>query len=675
MTGNAGLVGNTGMSVYLANWNNNVGQTTASAGYTESRDYLGANFSLSANYKVTTGASSESITSTTTTTQIAALAGVGLNPAVRLYQILATSCGDCHGNPPLDGTARNVPAGAVVGSHERHTAGTDIQYAYACTACHYNNTLVKHSDGFKNITGSSLPGNAYTAVGGKKVANSNNPTLGTCTNTYCHSTGRTNRQYNPPTWGGAATTCLSCHAGRASALGAAAKSTSGFGLSTTHSQHLKYPAANINCNMCHSKTAKDAATLKTYSGVIKHADGNKTVTFNDINYGSYTSYKTSGADIGKCTNVACHGGKTRTAWSNQGAINATNTCTHCHGQPQAANIPTGNTNRKMYAPGWVNGAYTGTSTDQNTADSDLRVGAHFAHLSSMYMKQIKCNECHQVPSDPFDVSNNHMIGPRYSSQSITFAQASTATKNGVFTSFTSGTGVKAATCSTTYCHGSKLVQNDTAGTYRKPSWNQNNLIARTPSAAACGTCHGVPPNSVPAYNTGATLSTCTTCHSTVVDASGNIINKLLHINGINNYAMSCNQCHDYDTTGGGTTWGKTNYGGTALMEGRGAHAKHIEYLKAKNPTLPLVAGSDTWLSASFIAICGTCHSTNEAVDHTPGNTAGSRNINLGSPTFARQFGLSIPVYNGQYNTSSSINPKSCSNTDCHYRTSPIWSNF
>src|SRR6185369_651781 len=223
---------------------------------------------------------------------------------------------------------------------------------------------------------------------------------------------------------------------------------------------------------------------------------------------------------------------------------------------------------------------------QNTADSDLRVGAHFAHLSSMYMKQIKCNECHQIPSNPFDASNNHMIGPRYSSQSITFAQASTATKNSVFTSFTSGTATKAATCSTTYCHGSKLIQGDTAGSNRKPSWDRNNLIARVPSVPACSTCHGVPPNSVPAYHTGATLTggtACSNCHGNVVDGSGNVTNKNLHINGINDYSMACNSCHDYDTNGG--TWGlvnNKNYGGTPGVEGRGAHYKHIEYLKAKN---------------------------------------------------------------------------------------------
>jgi hypothetical protein len=330
----------------------------------------------------------------------------------------------------------------------------------------------------------------------------------------------------------------------------------------------------------------------------------------------------------------------------------------------------------MYAPGWINGPNTGTSTDQNIADNDLRVGAHFAHLSSVYMKQIKCNECHLVPANPFDASNNHMIGPRYSSQSLTFTQASTAVKNGLtgFTAYSSGTAAKPASCSTTYCHGSKFIQGDTAGTGRvKPKWDANNLISRTPSTTlSCNVCHGFPPNSMPGYHSGAnTFAACNSCHSNVVDASGNITNKLLHINGINNYAMSCSQCHDYDTTGGGTTWGKTNYGGTAGNEGRGAHAKHIEYLKTRNPTLPLVAGTDTWLSPAFIAICGTCHGTVEASDHSPGNPAGLRSIQFAA---ARNFG-GTAAYNGQYNTSSSVNPKSCSNIDCHYRTSPIWSTY
>jgi len=661
-----GLAGNNGLSVYVANWN---GQTsTAGGSHTEVRDYAGTNFNLATGYRViTTGTQTPS--TTVGVAAAGAIAGVGLNPLARIAT--NTTCGDCHGNPPQDTTvARNSPPGQFLGSHNKHAGSKDdgVQYGFTCTQCHYNNSIYNHSDGFKNITGSSLPGNAYTAVGGKKVAISNNPSFGTCTNTACHSTGRTNKQYTAPTWGGAATTCLSCHAGRAgTGNGAQANSSLGFKLSSSHSQHLKYPAASMTCNMCHGSVSSfdgTNLTLKNYSGVIYHANGTPNVVFRDLSYGTYTAFKTA---TKTCSNISCHGGKSRVGWANA-SINTTNTCTHCHGQPTAANILPSNTNRNNYAPGWLN---TGTSTDQIAVNTDMRVGGHFVHLSSVYMKKLKCNECHRVPSTAFD--GTHMTGPRYSSQSITFAQASTATRNGVFTSFTSGTAVKAATCSTVYCHGAKTILNDTAGTDRKPAWNQN-LTTGTPGAAECARCHGNPPNSSPGNHSGATATTsCAGCHPNVVNGSGAIINKDLHINGVNNYSMACNNCHDYDTRTGGTVWGNTNYGGTVGLEGRGAHAKHIEYLKTRGGVITtLNAAIDQYSNtAPFNVICGVCHSTDPA-QHTPGNSSGTRSITF--PT-TRQFGASLPLYNGLYNTSSSVNPKSCSNMDCHYRTSPVWSTY
>lgn len=138
--------------------------------------------------------------------------------------------------------------------------------------------------------------------------------------------------------------------------------------------------------------------------------------------------------------------------------------------------------------------------------------------------------------------------------------------------------------------------------------------------------------------------------------------------------IGCNGCHDYDTNGG--TWGlvrSRNYGGTATAEGRGAHYKHIEYLKSAVRTgsvTTLNPNTDTYGNSAFNAVCGVCHSTSPT-NHTAGNAAGTRSITF--PT-ARNFG-GTATYNGQYNTSSSVNPKSCSNIDCHYRTSPIWSTY
>src|SRR6185369_7172510 len=163
MTANQGLAGNNGLSVYVTNWNGNSNPSSVS-GYTEVRDYAGLggatnNINLAAGYKVTTGASAETLTSTATS-NYGAIAGVGLNPALHLYQITATSCGDCHGNPPQDvatGAARNAYPGQFPGSHDKHAGKNEGQYGQLCTQCHRNNTTLNHANGFKNVSGSSVP--------------------------------------------------------------------------------------------------------------------------------------------------------------------------------------------------------------------------------------------------------------------------------------------------------------------------------------------------------------------------------------------------------------------------------------------------------------------------------------------------------------------------------------
>ena len=300
----------------------------------------------------------------------------------------------CHftSNMVKDGTARNTPAGRFLGNHARHsgysTSSAKREYKYACTVCHglaggYANA---HQTGFKNISGSDLPGNRYSP--GKKIANTNTPTFGNCSNIYCHSTGRGTgmglKQYSSAKWAGGGE-CRACHGGRLSAVGNPARSIGNFTLSTTHSQHLKYPAANMNCQMCHYKTATDAATLKSYSGAgLRHVNSVRDVTFQAVIYGSYTSYKsTETGSIGNtktCNNTACHGGKSRGAWSAT-AQNLDNGCLHCHGAGTGLGVAL-RADKYNAAPGWGG---TGTSTDQLTAANDNRVGAHFKHLSSAYL--------------------------------------------------------------------------------------------------------------------------------------------------------------------------------------------------------------------------------------------------------------------------------------------------
>jgi predicted CxxxxCH...CXXCH cytochrome family protein len=777
----------------------------------------------------------------------------------------ATACGACHG--------ASAAAPPQIGTHARHagysSALTARQgYSFACLKCHPSRTAGAHVKGAVHVRFSTAvlgttatytkTGATFSAPAGVRQYQTQglagDTADGTCSNISCHSnaraTGMGTTQYaTTPAWGTTTRNCLSCHGGRASATGAPARSTANFTLSTTHSQHLKYPAANINCQICHSKTATDAATLKNFTGIQHHANGVRDVTFTGITYGSYTSYKSteagSGSSAKTCTNTACHGGKSRSAWSAT-TTNNDNTCVHCHGTTgTSAALPNTAANRKYFAPGWNK---TGTSTDQTASSNDYRVGSHFKHLSSVYMKAIKCNECHTVPATAFD--GTHMGTPRYNSQTLTFGQASSArillgvaagstpAQLAAFAGYTTGTAIKAASCSSVYCHGSRLKTGDTSGKYRKPYWNYSAMVNYTDPNNACAQCHGNPPTTGTAAATHsgkAATTSCNPCHPATVNASGQIIDKTKHINGqvefyshvfpypgashataagttpwtgctgchtngsnttypvakgvapdcrgchtlalsttpsgisacsdchgasvtdgrpngaafpnwsgnhtrhVVNQAIACSTCHGNsggnigDTRHGFSnrtahsfalgfvnvtsattqyfkwarvdsktgscstnachatatwgnkfacnschaylatdTWTSTNYGGTALNESAGAHVKHINYLITRNNVVGWSA-NDSYGSANFTSVCGTCHSINPT-DHSMLKTVNTRTINFGGSA-ARQFGASAPTYNGVTGTSSSVNPKSCSNTDCHFRTSPVWSTY
>jgi hypothetical protein len=129
---------------------------------------------------------------------------------------------------------------------------------------------------------------------------------------------------------------------------------------------------------------------------------------------------------------------------------------------------------------------------------------------------------------------------------------------------------------------------------------------------------------------------------------------------------NCDSCHDYDTTGGGTTWGKNSIS----IGGYGAHAKHIEHLKTVNSAV-LSAATDTFGGAAFVKVCGVCH-TVTASNHTPGS--GTRSINFADGSTAYRFSTSATlIYNGVVGVSSLTTPKTCSNVNCHFQDAPMWS--
>jgi hypothetical protein len=189
------------------------------------------------------------------------------------------------------------------------------------------------------------------------------------------------------------------------------------------------------------------------------------------------------------------------------------------------------------------------------------------------------------------------------------------------------------------------------------------------------------PAALPNGNALSTIvANCRSCHDNISASATNVSNafsnKAIHIDGNPNFVQNCDSCHSYNTTSGGTAWGKlTMYnpgdGGYAGLEGYGAHAKHIEYLKKRFPLYSSLKPTDTFSSLSFQTICGACHTTN-ATYHSMDKSVNRRQITFSGRVST--FG-STPFYNGSSHTSSGFKPKTCSNLDCHYKTSPIWSTY
>jgi hypothetical protein len=150
-------------------------------------------------------------------------------------------------------------------------------------------------------------------------------------------------------------------------------------------------------------------------------------------------------------------------------------------------------------------------------------------------------------------------------------------------------------------------------------------------------------------------------------------------------------CHDYDTVGAtytagvwtGGTWGKSPHQDGAVAQGWLGHVPHINHLKTR---LAIGAGGLTPAGQTFgvnepANVCGTCH-TNTVGNHVMAGDP-TRTINFGDLTyksggatgFSFVFGASNPVYNGVSSTSSSVNPKTCSNVSCHFMTTPVWDTY
>ncbi len=294
-----------------------------------------------------------------------------------------------------------------------------------------------------------------------------------------------------------------------------------------------------------------------------------------------------------------------------GANGAVTTCTSCHGDPAK--------------PVAVHAAPP-RDVKGNTATTAIGVGAHETHLSGgRFSFPVACTECH-----PEVTRTDHAgAGPAFTVVMAWGPLATTGLSHPVWDR-------NAASCSSTYCHGSTLG----GGVVAAPVWTRVDG-----TQTACGACHGVPP---PAPHVA--RQDCGTCHAGYTSTS---VNLATHIDGVVDAAGgSCTSCHGdatralaasraappLDTAGGSAT----------SLRGVGAHMKHL---------------NDGVLRRAVA--CDECHVVPAVSNHADGSV---------EIVFGRLAGT-----NGaspQYNPSAS---PSCSAVYCHgatlpggTRTTPVW---
>jgi len=188
-------------------------------------------------------------------------------------------------------------------------------------------------------------------------------------------------------------------------------------------------------------------------------------------------------------------------------------CYNCHTQgPEGCNTCHGN-QQHSWPPKALNG---------NTLETQTGVGAHDSHLTldtvNRFAAIVACGECHKPFtsfSDTIHINNDGQNIARVIFGTLARTNwGGGLTPNPVWNRTTQS-------CSNVYCHGYFTNGNLT-----------NSPTFTDPNSVRCGTCHGDPATGNPRPGgTHPPLENCNVCHGTVIDSSGNFVNKSRHING------------------------------------------------------------------------------------------------------------------------------------------------
>jgi predicted CxxxxCH...CXXCH cytochrome family protein len=267
--------------------------------------------------------------------------------------------------------------------------------------------------------------------------------------------------------------------------------------------------SGVSCFTCHD-AYPHSVQFSAGSGHPGYLQG-KLYPLNDCKTCHGSAYQGGSVVNVSCMSSGCHVDR-------NGAAKSPEACNTCHGDFRAPA-----SDQLSYAPP--------RSVAGDTATAVAGVGAHQRHLKTGTTgKTVKCAECHTVPT-AWNAPGH--IDPDMRAE-VVF--------NDTLARLTTGDGtLKPAptynrislTCANVYCHGdwrlrkatssSQFIYTDSVivGNNRSPKWTGGN------GEATCGTCHGIAPTGHQPFGQAG----CYSCHTGVIDANGNIVDKSKHVDG------------------------------------------------------------------------------------------------------------------------------------------------
>jgi predicted CxxxxCH...CXXCH cytochrome family protein len=532
-----------------------------------------------------------------------------VNPALHINGKVEVSstCTSCHGagtSDPVDGKdPRAAPPKAVngatastdirVGAHQAHLNAGKIAAPVLCTECHVvPSPSDPHPDG-NNQAGQVVFGALATAQAAKPAWDRN---TARCSNSYCHGatlSGAASR--SAPVWtqvDGSQLVCSSCHGNPPGGTHPTGPCEACHGAVVGPGGVIVNPALHINgkvevsgrCTACHG-----------YPPGGTHPTG-----------ACETCHGAVVGPGGVIINPSLHG---------NGTVEVSGRCTACHGTRTSETVD--GKDARTAPPKAVNGA---------TASTDIRVGAHQAHLNAgRIAAPVLCTECHVVPSP----SDPHPDGNNQAGQ-VVFGWLATA--QAAKPAWDRNT----ARCSNSYCHGATLSG---AASRSAPVWTQVDG-----SQLVCSSCHGNPPGGT--HPTGP----CEACHGAVVGPGGVIVNPALHVNGTVEVSGRCTACHGYPPGGTHPTGACETCHGAVVGPGG----------EIINPSLH---GNGT---VEVSGRCTACHGTrtSETVDGRDRRTAPPKAVNGATASTDTRVG----AHQAHLNAGRIAGPVLC--TECHVVPSP-----